>query len=200
MNASGKNGPGAFAATPVGEVCRRAGVAKTALYWHFESKEGLLAAVIERVGTTWIEEIQKQAYLEGDPLDRLDRLIAEWRRRARQQPGLIRLLMVVQLEQAEGSARIREALKRVWEQAEAAIVEGIEDSVGRGLADLDLVAGTALTLLQGAVLRQLVTQDEGQLDRALEEMRRAVMLLILARLSEDARDALLHPGTRPDTD
>ena len=31
-----------FAGTSVADVCERAGVVKTALYWHFENKEGLL--------------------------------------------------------------------------------------------------------------------------------------------------------------
>ena len=35
------------------------GVVKTALYWHFESKRGLLSAALERAASTWIEQIQQ---------------------------------------------------------------------------------------------------------------------------------------------
>jgi AcrR family transcriptional regulator len=38
-----------YAASGVSAICERAGVAKTALYWHFGSKEGLLAVVLEEV-------------------------------------------------------------------------------------------------------------------------------------------------------
>ena len=33
--------------TSMNEVCARAGIAKTGLYWHFDNKAGLLAAAIE---------------------------------------------------------------------------------------------------------------------------------------------------------
>jgi len=46
-----------YAATSVDAICRHAGTAKTALYWHFKSKEGLLNAIIERVNEDWISEI-----------------------------------------------------------------------------------------------------------------------------------------------
>jgi len=174
-----------YAATGVGPVCQRAGVAKTALYWHFGSKEGLVAAVVERVGTTWIEELQKATYLEGDAPQRLERLIVEWRRLLLEQPQLIRLPMVVQLEQGEGSERIADALRTIWARAERALVEGIEDSIGPGLPDLDLVAHTTITLLQGAALRQIVLPDEVYLDRVLAELRRTLVLLLGDRLGGD---------------
>jgi len=174
-----------YAATSVGEVCRRAGVAKPALYWHFGSKEGLLAEVIETVGTTWIERIQKSVYLEGDPLQRFERLLDGWRRILLEEPGLLRLLMVVLLEQSETSDSAREALVRVVERAQAALVQGLEDSVG-ALPDLDLVADTILSLLQGAVMRRIL--DPGaDLERHFGEVRRTIALVLADRLPRELR-------------
>jgi AcrR family transcriptional regulator len=183
-----------YAATGVGLVCQRAGVAKTALYWHFGSKEGLLAAVVERVGTAWIEEIQKRAYLEGDPLQRIHRLTLEWRRILLEQPHLIRLPMVAQLEQGEASESTRAALATVWKRAEQALVQGIEDSLGTPLPDLDLVAHTTMALLQGAVLRQIVEPDEAELDRILAELRRTLVLLVWHRLPGEWKEKLPPPA------
>lgn len=177
-----------YAATGIAELCARAGVAKTALYWHFQSKEGLLAAVIETVGTTWIERIQQAAYLEGDPEQRITRLVQEWRRILLEQPELLRLPMIAQLEQGE-SQRARAALRTVWQRAERALVEGIEDTVGRQLPDVDLLAHTVFALLQGAMLRQIIDPDAAQLDRVLDELRRTVVLLIADRLPEPVSDA-----------
>lgn len=192
--AVGLIGERGYAASSVGDICRRAGVARTALYWHFESKEGLLAAVVERVGTTWIEEIRKRAYLAGDPAERVQRLVDEWRRILHEQPQLIRLPMVVALEQAEASERVRLALHRVIHRAESALIEGIEDTLGRSLPDLDLVAHSILTLLQGAALQQIVEPDEERLDRTLAELRRTFLLLIWVRLPEDLRADLPSPA------
>lgn len=178
-----------YAATGIAEICARAGVAKTALYWHFESKEGLLAEVIETTGTSWIEQIQKAAYLEGEPLQRIDRLVTEWRRILLEQPELLRLPMIAQLEQGE-SQRAREALRTIYQRAERALVEGIEDTVGAQLPDVDLLAHTVFALLQGAMLRQIVDPDTAQLDRVLDELRRTIVLLIADRLPERLKPGL----------
>jgi AcrR family transcriptional regulator len=172
-----------YAAAGIAEICARADVAKTALYWHFESKEGLLAAVIEAIGSHWIEQIQKAAYQEGDPEQRIRRLVEEWRRILLEQPELLRLPMIAQLEQGK-SQRARLALRSIWQRAERALVEGIEDTVGGELPDVDLLAHTVFALLQGAMLRQIVDPDVTQLDRVLEELRRTVVLLIADRLPE----------------
>ncbi len=183
-----------YAATSVGDVCERAGLARTALYWHYGSKEGLLAAAVETVGTTWIEEIRKRAYLEGDPLQRVHRLVREWRRLATEQPQLIRLPLVAQLEQGAASEPTREALRRVVARAEEAIVQGIEDSVGMALPDLDLVAHTIVALLQGAVLRPEVDPDEARMDRIFDELARTIVLLIWVRLPPELREGRLRPA------
>jgi AcrR family transcriptional regulator len=174
-----------YAATGTTELCARAGVAKTALYWHFDSKEGLLAAVIETIGTSWIEQIRKAAYQAGAPEERIRRLVFEWRRILLEQPELLRLPIIAQLEQGD-SRRARDALRTIWQRAEWALIEGIEDTIGRPLPDADLVAHTIFALLQGALLRQIVDPDPVQLDRVLDELRRTIVLLIADRLPRDA--------------
>lgn len=177
-----------YAATSVGDICRRARVAKTALYWHFETKEGLLAAVIEEVGNRWIEEIEKRVYLHGNPIQRLNGLVEGWRRVLREEPKLLRLHLFLQLEQGEASAPTRAALEALFERAVRAIVRGIEDSVGaRDLPDLDLTAHTVLSLLQGAALRVPALRDEAEIDRVFDECRRTIVLVLLSRLPEATR-------------
>lgn len=175
-----------YSATSVDAICRRAGTVKTALYWHFESKEGLLAAVVERVAESWIEEIRKTAYLEGDPYERLERVLDGLQEILEERPHLLRLLMAVQLERSDVSPRTRAALKTVIERAEQALVEGIEDAMGTPLRDLDLIAHSVVSLLEGALLRRLV-DPEISLDRLFKELRRVIVLSIGHRLSDDER-------------
>lgn len=170
-----------YAATGIDAVCRQAAVARTALYWHFGSKEGLLAAVIERVGRTWIEEIRKSAYLAADPEERLERLVQTWQTLVEEQPHLLRLLLLVQLERSGSSLTTRRALERVRSEAETALVQGIEDSVGAPVPDADLIADTMLSLLSGALLRRLM-DPELPLDRLFGELRRTVRLLVADHL------------------
>lgn len=192
-----------YAATSVGDICRRAGVAKTALYWHFKSKEGLLATVVERVGDSWIEELQKQVYLKGTALDRLNGLFEAWREVLRSQPNLIRLPMMVKVGVGDNSDAIQVALEHFLEHARDALIQGIEDSLGTGLKDLDLVAHTILTLLEGVLLYQVHhPDDDEQLDRIFEEFRRTTILVLWDRLPPEERNRLseaFEPG-RADPD
>jgi len=176
-----------YAATSVGDVCKRAGVAKTALYWHFESKQGLLAAVIEEIGNSWIEEIQKSVYLEGEPLQRLDRLIADWRRILDEQPHLLRLQLLAVLEGEAATEFNRLSLQKVWKRAEQAIVQGLEDTIPVVLPDLDLVAYTMLTLMQGVMMSKLLDPTRSDTERLFGEFRRTVIWIVNARLPAHMR-------------
>ncbi|NNL64846.1 MAG: TetR/AcrR family transcriptional regulator, partial [Myxococcales bacterium] len=186
-----------FAGTGIDAVCRQAGVAKTALYWHFGSKEGLIAAVVEEAGNQFIEQLQKRVYLEGDPIQRIDRLIEGWRVILSESPELVRLPMMVQLEHgAKQDEPIGAAVRRVLERAEAALVEGIEDSLGAVVAQPERVAQTIVALLQGAAVRQGMQPDAG-LDGFFEEVRRTIVLMIWSRLPESVRSEL-EQGARGD--
>lgn len=167
-----------YAATSVEALCRRAEVARTALYWHFGSKEGLLAAALDRVAGAWIEGIRKSAYQAGDPVERLDRAVAGMRALVEESPELLRLLLTVLLERAEGDARARETLRRIFDRARRALAQGIEDALGAPIPDADEVAHVALALLQAASLRRELEGDAVDLERLFRSARRTLLLLI----------------------
>ena len=143
----------------------------------------LLAAVLTQVGTQWIEQLQKAAYLEGEPEDRLKRLTEEWRRIVLEQPELLRLPLVAQLEQGHSEVA-RDALRTLWLRSERALIEGIEDTIGVPIPDVDLVAHTIFVLLQGAMLRHMADPNAERLDRLLEDVQRTALLTIEGRLPE----------------
>jgi TetR/AcrR family fatty acid metabolism transcriptional regulator len=173
-----------FAATGIEALCQRANVVRTAIYWHFDSKEGLLVPVIERVASEWIEEIQKSVYLEGDPLARLDRFVASLRDLVVLRPNLVRLLLSVALERSDHDAATREALRAIFERARAAIVQGIDDSLGAPYAESALIARTALAFVSHAVAHRLVDPRPGEVERIFAELRTAIVLMIGARVQE----------------
>ena len=173
-----------FAPTGIEALCQRAGVVRTAIYWHFGSKEGLLVPVLERAASEWVEEIQKSVYLEGDPLARLDRFIVSLRDLVVLRPNLVRLLLSVALERSDQDAATREALRTIFERARAAIVQGIDDSLGAPRSESALIARTALAFVSHAVTHQLVDPRPGEVDQIFTELRTAIVLMIGARLQE----------------
>jgi len=187
-----------FAATSVSDLCARAGVARTALYWHFGSKEGLLAAAIERVGSSWIERVREDVFRHGRTLERLDALIAGWRRIAEESPEWLRLLMLVLLEKGRSSPAVREAVVGVVARAREALALGLAEGLGAALSPeaREEVATTALALLQATVMARAL-DPEADLDRVFGLLRRSLVAVLRDRLGEDQAGALeLVPALR----
>ncbi len=172
-----------YSATSVDALCRHAGIVKTALYWHFGSKEGLLAAVLDRVASAWIEEIERSAYQVGEPLERLSRALEGLRTIVEKRPQLLRLLLVMLLERGGEDDETRAALQAAFLRARRAVVQGIETTVP-GLRDPGLLAHTILSLVQGALLLRLTDPAEADLDRLFAELQRTVILVVADRLRE----------------
>lgn len=180
-----------YHATSVSDICGRAGVAKTALYWHFDRKEGLLAAVLEALGGRWIEELQKRAYLRALPHERLEELVDGWRQILEAQPQLIRLPVFLQLEAVDASEEIREALRGLFERSEAAIQQGLEDSLGVGaLDDSAAAAHTVMSLLEALVARVGLARNDAERDALYFELKRGIVTVVWAQLPDEAREQL----------
>jgi AcrR family transcriptional regulator len=171
--------------TTLDSVCRRAGVPKTSVYWHFGSKDGLLAALVERVAGEWTDAIERQAYAAGpDPFERLDRAFDAMRAILLEKPHLLRLLLTLTFEPVRVSASTRAALRRASARAESAITQGIEDTLGGSLPGLDLVANLILAMLQAASVRMLIDPRAFDADRHFEDLRKLVVLAIGHRIQE----------------
>jgi AcrR family transcriptional regulator len=167
-----------YAGTSTSEICRRAGAVKTALYWHFDSKEGLFAAALERAALAQVEEIQKNAYLGGDPLSRLDRFLTGLRELVEQRPEMIRLLLAAALERGDASDEMREMLRRLFRQIRQALVQGLEDGVGLRLPEAEWLAQMILSLQEGIMLRHLIDPADGDLTRLYAQMRETILLVV----------------------
>jgi AcrR family transcriptional regulator len=171
-----------YAATSVDSICRHAGTAKTALYWHFKSKEGLLNAIIERVNEDWVAEITSSTDSFGEPAQRLDVLIAALRNIVENKPHLLRLLLSILLERGDQSAETRESILKVFGRSGRALMAGIESDIGHEIPRVEMVAHTILGLLQMALVRRLV-DPETDLDMVFADLRRTIILIVSDRVN-----------------
>jgi AcrR family transcriptional regulator len=170
-----------YAATSVSSICQRAGVTKPTLYWHFESKEGLMAAVLETVVERWIERFETEASVVAAPGERLQRMTENWRQMYDTDPHLLRLPLIAALEQG-GSERARSAVLRVWDQTAGAIASGIQNAVAVDVPDVDLVGHAVVALMNTAFVRYRMGGDEDLLKRQLAEVERVVTTLVTDHL------------------
>lgn len=168
-----------YAATGVDALCRRAGVAKTGLYWEFQSKAGLLNAVIDHVVSEWVDQITAAARVGGSPRDRLDVALSTLRRRVHDRPELFRVLLVVLAERTQVDGEAREALRRFYSSAHLALLTGIQEAVETPLPQEDLGAACdlILSMIQGVFLRAQVYGD-ADVDRLFAMVRTTVVLMI----------------------
>jgi AcrR family transcriptional regulator len=181
-----------YSATSVDDVCRDAGVVKSAVYWHFESKEGLLAAVLEETATAWIAGLVETVFQTGDPRERLRRAIAGMRDLIENRPALLRILHSMTLERTRGDRATRAVLLRVSDRARAALVDGLAEAIGARPAGLEEVGALVLAALDGIFLQHQLRQDRAELDRQLAELERAIVFLV-TRVVQEAHRATLRP-------
>jgi len=182
-----------YAGAGVDRLAERSGIAKTAIYYHFGNKEGLLAAVLERAATQWIDAIHQASREAGDPLGRLDRALAGMRAMLEGRPWIYNLFQILTLEVADEKPEIRATLQGIITRARAAIVAGMNESLGIEVPDADGVAGFILAMLDGFSLGLQIDAERVSLDEVFRDLRRVVSFLVVTRLNPELAKVFDNP-------
>ena len=172
-----------FAGTSIRSICEKVGLAKTAIYWHFGSKEGLIGAVIEDVTATWIDEIERAVAHGGTPEERLDRLVESLQHLVEHRPDLFRIVLVPIIESATVAPEVRDTMRRLTDRAIDAIVRGYREVLGFDMPDMDLVGHTIIGMTHAALRRKLMDPD-ADLDRLFADLRRTMDMLTRDRMKQ----------------
>lgn len=172
-----------MAGTSIEAVCQAAGLTKPTVYWHFGSKEGLIAAAIEHATGRMIERLESPApTLTQVPGNRLQEFIDRWREVILEGQSDLRVTSAVSAELAGRSEPVRKALSSAMQQSEIALARGMERAIGQSMHEVEGLAHAALMLLVGAQFRFQIDRDEAQLDRHLAELGRVIALGVADRL------------------
>jgi AcrR family transcriptional regulator len=170
-----------YAGTGVDRLAERSGIAKTAIYYHFGNKEGLLAAVLARAAAVWIENIRRAAERAGTPEEALDQALAGMRAMVDERPWILKLLLLLTLEVADEKPEIRKAMGEIFLRARQTIVAGLREALGIDVPGADAVGNVMLGLLQAAVVgRELDPQMS--LATIFDDMRNIVVFMVASRL------------------
>jgi AcrR family transcriptional regulator len=170
-----------YAGTGVDRLAEKSGIAKTAIYYHFGNKEGLLASVLDRAASVWIDNIKQAADRAESAEESLDRALAGMRAMVDERPWILKLLLLLALEVADEKPEIRKAMGEIFLHARQTIVAGLRDRIGAELPGADAVGNVMLGLLQAVVVgRQL--DPTLSVDEAFDNMRRIVVFMVASRL------------------
>jgi len=185
-----------YAGAGVDRVAEDSGIAKTAIYYHFGNKEGLLAAVLERAATQWIDGIQQASRQADDPLGRLERALAGMRAMLEERPWIYKLFQILTLEVAEEKPEIRATLQGILRRARMAITDGLRESLGVDVPDADGVAGAILAFLDGVALGVQIEPENVSLDQVFTDLRRITSFMVAIRLNPELAEMFDHPPDR----
>lgn len=133
-------------------VAKRAGVAKGSIYYHFQGKDDLVAAVVERGFEIVREAVQEPVKARRSPLFQLETLIREWFDLWVRFYELARMVFNVNLRrQLSGEAADR--IERAQEEHRAFVKRLIERGIEAGqlrAVDSDMAASVLLAMIGAA--------------------------------------------------
>jgi TetR/AcrR family transcriptional regulator len=116
-----------FSGARVDEIARRAKANKAMIYYHFGSKRGLYRAVLTRLFSPAVGEIERLSAEQRDPLERLRLLYTVMARQFAEQPALPHIMMREVLSGGRGMDR--EAARAI-----VVIVASVRSALEQGTA------------------------------------------------------------------
>jgi AcrR family transcriptional regulator len=135
-----------YEGTSIGGVSEKCGLPASSIYWHFKDKDDLIAAVIERSFTNWL-----QVWRLPEGLAARDRLIEVAVRSAKalqDSPDFLRLGLMLALERRPVEPKARARFVEVRQQAFEALSTSIRD-MELGLTEVQ-IAHLATYAIAGA--------------------------------------------------
>jgi AcrR family transcriptional regulator len=145
-----------IAGSSVDAISKRAGVVKTGLYWHFQSKDGLILAVIGHIRDRLEEAFRDILGPAHAGEDRLEAMGALLERIVSTQPENLQVLQVMVNERANLSQEVQDELRSLNRTCSAALVDGFSERVGRRDPDHQLLALSVISITFGTLwLREL---------------------------------------------
>lgn len=105
-----------YAAASISAISKQSGLPVSSIYWHFESKEGLLVAVLEDGARNFVQGLPKFVELSGSREERLSLVLEELARRLAKQPRFLRLLILMALEHRHTDSPVLSSIQEIRNQ------------------------------------------------------------------------------------
>jgi AcrR family transcriptional regulator len=170
-----------YAATSISDIRKACGLPPSSIYWHFGSKEGVLAAVMERGADRFFAAIPTA--------DTIEQQLAVTARLQADHPEFLRLFYMLSLERSDDPA-VAEVVRQVRDTAIARFRGGISQLVPADVPPsrahrvvTDLTA-LAVALSDGIFFAEHLERDSTDVERMYRRLSQAVAALIPILLEE----------------
>ena len=167
-----------YRGTSVQAIGERAGVSRGSIFWHFDSKEGLLWAVVERAFEAWEAEVLLPDVGEATGVEAMSRALAAHRRFLIERDGSAASLLRPDLRGARPAAGACAGVRAAPRQP--ARDDGRLDPAGdrRGEMRDDVDASSVVTFITGALggiaYQWLLDPGGFDLDRVYEDLEKTL--------------------------
>jgi AcrR family transcriptional regulator len=176
-----------YVGTSVSAIAKRSRLPASSLYWHFGSKQGLLAAVAAEGGSQWLDLIPDWEDLTGSTLERLDKMLREIARQLSGRRDLIKLLLTLYIERDridQASVRtirgVRRAAVGKFKPAMKALIESLGGSSSNFM--IEELSNFALSFTNGCFIDHEVDPEATNLARRFEQLLPAVVAVTKASI------------------
>jgi AcrR family transcriptional regulator len=177
-----------YVGTSVSAIAKRSRLPASSLYWHFGSKQGLLAAVAAEGGSQWLDLIPDWEDLTGSTLERLDKMLREIARQLSGRRDLIKLLLTLYIERDridQASVRtirgVRRAAVGKFKPAMKALIESLGGTSSNFM--IEELSNFALSFTNGCFIDHEVDPEATNLTRRFEQLLPAVVAVTKASIA-----------------
>jgi AcrR family transcriptional regulator len=165
-----------YAAVGIAAISEASGLPASSIYWFFENKQDLTAAVVERSADRWISELTASAEDgSADPLGSLlERALAQ---SGGALPDFLRLALLLSLELKDPDIleRLRALRARGMALIEAALTDVLKEQGAPAAPRLAReLAPLASSFVEGALVNNEIDPDRIQMTRLTEDIEVAV--------------------------
>lgn len=171
-----------YAATSISHIRRETGLPASSIYWHFGSKEGVLAAVMERGAERYFAQIPRNSPdIETRRAAVAKLMVAN--------PDFFRLMYMLSLERSDHPA-VAAAIRRVRDTAISGFADVIRQMLPDGVAPeqadrvVTELAAVATAMSDGVFFAEHLEPDSTDVDRMYVRLIQAIEALIPILLEE----------------
>jgi len=153
-----------YSGTSISQISKASSTNPASIYWAFQSKEGLFAAVMEDAAARFFDDLSKRVPDELEIWVALERLAEAFEGG----PEFLRLLLVLSLERRDGDPAIGEAARRVrarsLENLSKGFARALDLSGDRAIRRVcDPLARYTLMLLDGVFVASQIESESTDL-------------------------------------
>jgi AcrR family transcriptional regulator len=140
-----------YAGATISLICKRSGLAPSSTYWHFGSKDGLLAAVVDDASRRWLARMPRWSDLQGGPEQRIEALMMGVADAIIADPMPSRLFLLLALELRPSAPQL-EQIRSTHANAGRAVRRAIRELNPDASVELeDRIVSLVLSTANGAV-------------------------------------------------